>query len=113
MFIRLFDLAYDTYEGLKERAPWCFDVVLAVASQICTGNGPPSSTFYKCLDEARGIARSAVWARGGEGSRREWRAAERGRAAFGRFGAHLAVSLLVQPSVRLCRSRVVEVVFVD
>ena len=77
LVIPLFDPAYDMYEGLKEHAPWSFDVVLAVASQICTGNGPPSSTFYKCLDEARGIARSAVWACGGEGSQREWGVAER------------------------------------
>ena len=58
MLIPLFDPAYDTYEGLKERAPWYFDVVLAVASKIRAGNGPPSATFYKCLDEARGITRS-------------------------------------------------------
>ena len=49
LFIPLFDAAYDTYEGLKARAPWYFDVVLAVASKIRAGNGPPSAMFYKCL----------------------------------------------------------------
>ena len=61
LFVLLFDPAYDTYEGLKERTPWCFDVVLAIASQICMGNGPPSSMFYKCLDKARGIAQSTLF----------------------------------------------------
>ena len=61
LFIPLFDPAYDTYEGLKARAPWCLDVVLAVASKIRAGNGPPSGTFYRCLDEARGIARSTLF----------------------------------------------------
>ena len=69
LFIPLFDPAYDTYEGLKTRAPWCFAVALAVASKIRAGNGPPSATFYKGLDEAPGIARSTLDLRvcGGEG----------------------------------------------
>ena len=47
LFIPLFDPAYDTYEGLKARAPWRFDVVLGVASKVRAGNGPPSATFCK------------------------------------------------------------------
>lgn len=43
LFIPLFDPAYDTYEGLKERTPFCFDAILAVASKIRSGNG---MSFY-------------------------------------------------------------------
>ncbi|KAF8530530.1 hypothetical protein BU17DRAFT_35754 [Hysterangium stoloniferum] len=61
LFIPLFDPAYDTYEGLKERTPFCFDTILAVASKIRSGNSPPTPTFYKCLEEAQGIARSTLF----------------------------------------------------
>ncbi|KAL0955830.1 hypothetical protein HGRIS_002032 [Hohenbuehelia grisea] len=61
LFIPLFDPAYDTYESLMERTPWTFDAILAVASKIRSGNGPLSSTFYKCLEEAQGIARSSLF----------------------------------------------------
>lgn len=61
LFIPLFDPSYDTYEALKERSPWCFGAILAVASKIRAGNGPPSVTFYKCLEEAQGIARSTLF----------------------------------------------------
>jgi hypothetical protein len=44
-----------------ERTPWTFDSILAVAAKIRSGNGPLSSTFYKCLDEAQGIARSSLF----------------------------------------------------
>ena len=44
-----------------ERTPWAFDSILAVAAKIRSGNGPPSPTFYKCLDEAQGIARSSLF----------------------------------------------------
>lgn len=61
LFIPLFDTSYDTYEGLKERSPFCFDAILAVASKIRAGTGSPSATFYKCLEEAQGIARSTLF----------------------------------------------------
>ncbi|EIN12012.1 hypothetical protein PUNSTDRAFT_83912 [Punctularia strigosozonata HHB-11173 SS5] len=61
LFIPLFDTAYDTYEGVMERSPWTFDAILAVAGKIRSGNGPLSSTFYKCLEEAQGIARSSLF----------------------------------------------------
>ncbi|KAF8625442.1 hypothetical protein AX15_005399 [Amanita polypyramis BW_CC] len=61
MFIPLFDPVYDTYDSLMERTPWTFDAILAVASKIRSGNGPLSSTFYKCLEEAQGIARSSLF----------------------------------------------------
>src|SRR5258706_7609420 len=61
LFIPLFDSSYDTYEALKKRSPWCFDAILAVASKIRAGNGPPSVTFYNCLEEAQGIARSTLF----------------------------------------------------
>lgn len=61
LFIPLFDPLYDTYESLMERTPWTFDAILAVASKIRSGNGPLSSTFYKCLEEAQGIARSSLF----------------------------------------------------
>ena len=44
-----------------ERSPWTFDAILAVAGKIRSGNGPLSSTFYKCLEEAQGIARSSLF----------------------------------------------------
>lgn len=44
-----------------ERSPWTFDAILAVAGKIRSGNGPPSQTFYKCLEEAQGIARSSLF----------------------------------------------------
>lgn len=61
LFIPLFDPSYDTYESLMERTPWTFDAILAVASKIRSGNGPLSQTFYKCLEEAQGIARSSLF----------------------------------------------------
>jgi len=60
-FIPCFDPSYDTYEGLMERTPWTFDSILAVASKIRGGTGPLSPTFYKCLEEAQGIARSTLF----------------------------------------------------
>jgi hypothetical protein len=44
-----------------ERTPWTFDSILAVAAKIRSGNGPLNSTFYKCLEEAQGIARSSLF----------------------------------------------------
>jgi hypothetical protein len=44
-----------------ERSPWTFDAILAVAGKIRSGNGPLSSTFYQCLEEAQGIARSSLF----------------------------------------------------
>ncbi|KAF9268852.1 hypothetical protein L218DRAFT_853190 [Marasmius fiardii PR-910] len=61
LFIPVFDPAYDTYESLMERTPWTFDAILAVAGKIRSGNGPLSPTFYKCLEEAQGIARSSLF----------------------------------------------------
>ncbi|KZT29220.1 hypothetical protein NEOLEDRAFT_1057246 [Neolentinus lepideus HHB14362 ss-1] len=61
LFIPLFDPAYDTYESIMERSPWTFDAILAVASKIKGGSGPLSETFYRCLDEAQGIARSSLF----------------------------------------------------
>ncbi|KAG6837718.1 hypothetical protein H0H93_003520 [Arthromyces matolae] len=61
LFIPLFDPEYDTYESLMERSPWTFDAILAVAGKIRSGNGPLSATFYKCLEEAQGIARSSLF----------------------------------------------------
>jgi hypothetical protein len=60
-FIPLFDPTYDTYENLSERSPWTFDAILAVAGKIKSGNGSLNSTFYKCLEEAQGIARSSLF----------------------------------------------------
>ncbi|KIY69570.1 hypothetical protein CYLTODRAFT_478725 [Cylindrobasidium torrendii FP15055 ss-10] len=61
LFIPLFDPAYDTYESLMERTPWTFDAILAIASKIRSGSGPLGPTFYKCLEEAQGIARSSLF----------------------------------------------------
>jgi hypothetical protein len=61
LFIPLFDPNYDTFESLMERTPWTFDAILAIASKIRSGNGPPNATFYKCLEEAQGIARSSLF----------------------------------------------------
>ncbi|KAG5642834.1 hypothetical protein DXG03_002065 [Asterophora parasitica] len=61
LFIPLFDPLYDTYESLMERTPWTFDAILAVAGKIRSGSGPLSPTFYKCLEEAQGIARSSLF----------------------------------------------------
>lgn len=44
-----------------ERTPWTFDSILAIASKIRSGNAPLSATFYKCLEEAQGIARSSLF----------------------------------------------------
>ncbi|KAI9571112.1 hypothetical protein HD554DRAFT_2078588 [Boletus coccyginus] len=61
LFIPLFDSNYDTFESLMERTPWTFDSILAIASKIRSGNAPLSLTFYKCLEEAQGIARSSLF----------------------------------------------------
>ncbi len=57
----MFDPTYDTYEGLMERSPWTFDAILAVAAKIRSGTGPLIPAFYKCLEEAQGIARSSLF----------------------------------------------------
>jgi hypothetical protein len=61
LFIPLFDPAYDTYEGVMDRSPWTFDAILAIAAKIRSGNAPLGATFYKCLEEAQGIARSSLF----------------------------------------------------
>lgn len=61
MFIPLFDPSYDTYDSLMERTPWTFDAVLAIAAKIRSGSGPLSPAFYRCLEEAQGIARSSLF----------------------------------------------------
>ncbi|KAH9978826.1 hypothetical protein BGW80DRAFT_1530949 [Lactifluus volemus] len=61
LFIPIFDVAYDSYDGLMERSPWTFDAILAVAGKIKSGNNPPSPSFYKALEEAQGIARSSLF----------------------------------------------------
>jgi hypothetical protein len=44
-----------------ERTPWTFDAILAIAAKIKSGIGPLSPAFYKCLEEAQGIARSSLF----------------------------------------------------
>jgi hypothetical protein len=61
LFIPIFDVSYDSYDGLKERSPWTFDAILAVAGKIKSGNNPPAPSFYKALEEAQGIARSSLF----------------------------------------------------
>ncbi|KAL4078547.1 hypothetical protein V8B97DRAFT_1865873 [Scleroderma yunnanense] len=61
LFIPLFDPSYDTFESLVERTPWTFDSILTISSKIKSGNGPLTPTFYKCLEEAQGIARSSLF----------------------------------------------------
>lgn len=61
LFIPLFDPAYDTYEGLKERSPLCFNTILAVAAKIRAGGGSLGVTFYQCLGEAQAIARNTLF----------------------------------------------------
>ena len=61
VFIPVFDPTYDTYDGLMERTPWTFDALLAVAAKIRSGTGPLIPAFYKCLEEAQGIARSSLF----------------------------------------------------
>ena len=61
LFIPIFDVSYDSYEGLIERSPWTFDAILAVAGKIKSGNNPPAPSFYKALEEAQGIARSSLF----------------------------------------------------
>ncbi|KIY64793.1 hypothetical protein CYLTODRAFT_424895 [Cylindrobasidium torrendii FP15055 ss-10] len=61
LFIPIFDDTYDTYESLSKRSPWTFDTILAIASKIRSGSGPMTETFYTCLTEAQGIARSSLF----------------------------------------------------
>ncbi|KAI6046136.1 hypothetical protein EDC04DRAFT_2632148 [Pisolithus marmoratus] len=61
LFVPLFDPNYDTFESLMERTPWTFDSILAISSKVKSGNGPLTPTFYKCLEEAQGIARSSLF----------------------------------------------------
>lgn len=44
-----------------ECTPWTFNSILAIAAKIRSGSGPLSPTFYKCLEEAQGIARSSLF----------------------------------------------------
>jgi hypothetical protein len=61
LFIPIFDVNYDNYDGVMERSPWTFDAILAVAGKIKSGNNPPAPSFYKALEEAQGIARSSLF----------------------------------------------------
>jgi len=61
LFVPIFDVSYDSYDGLMERSPWTFDAILAVAGKIKSGNNPPAPSFYKALEEAQGIARSSLF----------------------------------------------------
>jgi hypothetical protein len=61
LFLPIFDVSYDSYDGLMERSPWTFDAILAVAGKIKSGNNPPAPSFYKALEEAQGIARSSLF----------------------------------------------------
>ncbi|EIW59014.1 uncharacterized protein TRAVEDRAFT_48141 [Trametes versicolor FP-101664 SS1] len=44
-----------------ERSPWTFDAILAVAAKIGSGTDLLIPTFYKCLEEAQGIACSSLF----------------------------------------------------
>jgi hypothetical protein len=44
-----------------ERSPWTFDAILAIAAKIRSGRAALGPTFYKCLEEAQGIARSSLF----------------------------------------------------
>lgn len=44
-----------------ERTPWTFDAILAVAAKIRSGTGMLPPSFYRCLEEAQGIARSTLF----------------------------------------------------
>jgi hypothetical protein len=61
LFIPIFDVTYDSFDELKERSPWTFDAILAVAGKIKSGNNPPAPSFYKALEESQGIARSSLF----------------------------------------------------
>ncbi|KAI0070159.1 hypothetical protein K474DRAFT_1609218 [Panus rudis PR-1116 ss-1] len=61
IFIPVFDPSYDTYDSLKDRSPWTFDAILAIASKIRSGTGPLTPSFYRSLEEAQGIARSSLF----------------------------------------------------
>lgn len=95
LFIPLFDETYDTYEGLRERSPWTFDAILAIASKIRSGNSPLSATFYKCLEEAQGIARSSLF---GPVVRKE---AVQGKCVVSSFG-QLFAQMMSFPQVCCC-----------
>jgi hypothetical protein len=60
-FILIFYVSYNSYDELKERSPWTFDAILAVAGKIKSGNNPPAPSFYKALEESQGIARSSLF----------------------------------------------------
>ena len=60
LFIPVFDPLYDSYDNLCTRTPWCFDAVLAVAAKVKYGSGPPTATFYRCLEEAHDGPRSDI-----------------------------------------------------
>lgn len=85
LFIPVFDTTYDTYEGIRERTPFCqypsfvvlalstdpadplrgsylaFDGMLAIAAKVRAGSSPPGQIFHKCFEEAQGIARSTLF----------------------------------------------------
>jgi len=73
-----------------ERSPWTFNTILAVAAKIRSGNGPLTSAFYKCLEEAQAIARASLF---GPVVRKE--------AVQGSFPSHWK-PLLIDPSPQVC-----------
>lgn len=57
LFIPLFDPAYDTFEGLRDRTPFCFDAILAVASKIRAGTGTTQSNSVIAYSNANAQVR--------------------------------------------------------
>ncbi|TIC41349.1 hypothetical protein E3Q06_01607 [Wallemia mellicola] len=60
-FLPLFDPAYDTYEELRKRSPFCVTVICMVAARVWDGGSPPSRTYVDCQREARDIAKNSMF----------------------------------------------------
>lgn len=60
-FLPLFDPAYDTYEELRKRSPFCVTVICMVAARVWDGGNPPSKTYVDCQREARDIAKNSMF----------------------------------------------------
>ncbi|GAA6002942.1 hypothetical protein JCM10207_001911 [Rhodosporidiobolus poonsookiae] len=60
-FCSILDPGYDTYEGLRARSPFLFNVVVYTALRALEKNAPPSKELLAAAEETRRFARDQVF----------------------------------------------------
>lgn len=60
-FCAVIDEGYDTYESLRRRSPFLFNVILYTALRMSERNNPPSKQLIAAAEETRRFARDSVF----------------------------------------------------